>query len=136
MATKKATPAQIAARKLFAERAKAGTLTAKRKPSRDYARDAAVERAESELRLKKKIAARKKNPSTRRSAVVQNPKVRQIIEFKGHGDFAGYVIRRPGVDKWLAFFASKKDAVTLAQSVSDRTGEQLEVARVQIIGGK
>lgn len=64
MATKKATPAQLAARKLFAQRAKAGLLKKKPKASRDYARDAAVERAEAELRLAKKIAVRRKtNPS-------------------------------------------------------------------------
>lgn len=64
MATKKATPAQLAARKLFAQRAKAGLLTKKPKASRDYARDAAVERAEAELRLTKKIAARRKTNPT------------------------------------------------------------------------
>lgn len=62
MATKKATPAQLAARKLFAERAKAGLLTKKPKASRDYARDAAVDRAEAALRIAKKTAKRKTNP--------------------------------------------------------------------------
>lgn len=80
MATKKPTPAQLAARKLFAklfaERAKAKTLTKKKKASRDYARDAAVERAEAELRLAKKIAARRKtNP--RKKTVSQ--KVSQMV---------------------------------------------------------
>jgi hypothetical protein len=66
MATKKATPAQLAARKLFAQRAKAGLLKKKPKASRNYAMDAAVERAEAELRLAKKIAARRKtNPVTK-----------------------------------------------------------------------
>lgn len=65
MATKKPTAAQLAARKLFAARAKAGTLKKKRSPSRDYARDAAVERMEAELRIAKKHAARKKNPIVR-----------------------------------------------------------------------
>ena len=57
-----ATAKQIAARKLFAERAKAGLLKKKPKASRDYARDAAVERAEAGLRIAQKHAKRKKNP--------------------------------------------------------------------------
>ena len=54
-----ATAKQIAARKLFAARSKAGLLTKRPKASRDYARDGEVERAEAALRVAQK---RRKNP--------------------------------------------------------------------------
>lgn len=74
MATKKASPAQIAARKLFAERAKAGTLkraagAIKRavKKVRNVADDAAIDAA---------LKRRYKNPQTRMS----NPRSRQTVQ--------------------------------------------------------
>lgn len=58
MATKKASPAQLAARKLFAERAKAGTLRSKPK------------------RAIKKTAKRKANPAIKSAAP---PKIKRIV---------------------------------------------------------
>lgn len=66
---KKPSAAQIAARKLFAERAKAGAFAkspAKRKATaskKHFASGSGVEAAEAHLRIAKKVAARKKNPS-------------------------------------------------------------------------
>ena len=71
MATKKASPAQIAARKLFAARAKAGEFS--RTPKKRAAAKAKnattihsrVDAAEAALRIAKKIKARLTNPSPR-----------------------------------------------------------------------
>lgn len=78
MATTKKKPsaAQVAARKLFAERARAGTLTkktAKKRASesstRHFRAGSGEEAAAAELRLAKKHAARRKNPSKRAARV-------------------------------------------------------------------
>jgi hypothetical protein len=71
MATKKASPAQIAARKLFAARAKAGefaprsTRAKTEKSTKHFAPGSGVEAAEAALRIAKKTAARKTNPAAR-----------------------------------------------------------------------
>jgi hypothetical protein len=67
MAIKKPTAAQLAARKLFAARAKAGEFHPKRgkataKANRETPGFMSVEKSEAALRVAKKIAARKKNP--------------------------------------------------------------------------
>lgn len=87
-AKKKPTAAQIAARKLFAERARAGTLAKKPKASRDYARDSRVEALEAELRLAQKHAKRKKNPiarSVKNSRALSTSRHRETVaDWKDH----------------------------------------------------
>jgi len=124
MATKKKpTAAQLAARKLFAARAKAGTLNKKRSPSRDYSRDAAVEREEAALRIAKKHAARKKNPA---------PKVKRVtVRAKAERDPHLYIVwttdslGNPYND--IAKFRKISDAKNYAQSYADQYGVQLAV---------
>lgn len=104
---KKPSAAQIAARKLFAARAKAGTLTKKPKKSRDYARGAEVERSEAALRIAKKVAARKKNP-------VKKSTSRYVI-----------LMGTPG--KILALDLAKANAIKIAKHKFEMTGAHMVV---------
>jgi hypothetical protein len=72
------------------------------------------------------LVAKKTNPAN----------VKQITEFKGHKDFTGYAVREPGSDKYIAVFASKKQAVALAQNQADYHNKNMEVARIQLVRTK
>jgi len=104
---KKPSAAQIAARKLFAARAKAGTLTKTPKKSRDYARGAEVERSEAALRIAKKVAARKKNP-------VKKSTSRYVI-----------LMGTPG--KIIALDLAKANAIKIAKHKFEMTGAHMVV---------
>jgi hypothetical protein len=72
------------------------------------------------------LVAKKTNPAN----------VKQITEFKGHKDYTGYAVREPGSDKYIAVFASKKQAVALAQNQADYHNKNMEVARIQLVRTK
>lgn len=114
MATKKPSAKQIAARKLFAERARAGTLGGKKNYEKSYS----------------------KNPAPRK----RNPAVKYKDQAKGKNDGASpggnytvmYSIHNADRPSYhgFAYMSKKEDAIETAQEASDRTGLQLAVSRV------
>lgn len=101
MATKKPTAAQLAARKLFAARAKAGTLkkATKRKP--------VAKRAKNPAPLKGA-----NNRHTPRKLAPAHPKYPYEIYFNGHR---------------IAFASSEENAKTIAQLLADKYGKAVEI---------
>ena len=137
-ATKKFSPAQIAAQKLFAERARAGTLgkTAKRNPDKAKPR-AYVKRASQATGAppSKRLVTRRKMALKAPAGYFPNPKVKYTNRAKDmKGDqrvgYAVHMADRPSYQA-IAWFSKKDDAVKVAQEASDRTGKQLAVTRVQ-----
>lgn len=73
----------------------------------------------------------------RAGKVKRNPsKVKHVIEYKGHKDFTGYAVREPGSEKYIAVFASRKQAVALAQNQADYHNKTMEVAKIQLVRTK
>jgi hypothetical protein len=146
MATKKFSPAQIAAQKLFAERARAGTLgktvkrkaAAKRKTNPDKAKPRAYVKRVSQATgapPSKRLVTRRKKALTAPAGYFPNPKVKYTNRAKDmRGDqrvgYAVHMADRPSYQA-IAWFSKKDDAVKVAQEASDRTGKQLAVTRVQ-----
>jgi hypothetical protein len=115
MVTKQPTAKQIAARKLFAARAKAGTLkksTTKKRSieadTRHFARGAGTDAAEAALRLAHKVAKRKANPAKTRLS-----------------DGKKYVIYRG--DDVFAVDLTKSKAIKIAEYQSATTGNRFRV---------
>ena len=144
--TKKFSPAQIAAQKLFAERARAGTLgktvkrkaAAKRKTNPDKAKPRAYVKRVSQATgapPSKRLVTRRKKALTAPAGYFPNPKVKYTNRAKDmRGDqrvgYAVHMADRPSYQA-IAWFSKKDDAVKVAQEASDRTGKQLAVTRVQ-----
>jgi len=72
------------------------------------------------------LIAKKTNPAN----------VKHVIEYKGHKDFTGYAVREPGSTKYIAVFASRKQAVALAQNQADLHNKTMEVAKIQLVRTK
>ena len=143
MATKKFSPAQLAAQKLFAERARAGTLKkgkrkATRKANPDKAKPKAYVKRVSQATgapSSKRLVTRRKKALTAPAGYFPNPKVKYTNRAKDiKGDqrvgYAVHMADRPSYQA-IAWFTKKSDAVQVAQEASDRTGKQLAVTRVQ-----
>ena len=111
-----ATAKQIAARKLFAERAKAGEFAGRKT------------RAKNPLTRVK--VHQEKNPSRK---VKYNDTAKEL-----RGDArVGYSVHsadHPGYHA-IGWFTKKADAIAVAQEAADRTGKKLAVSRVQIYFG-
>lgn len=120
MATKKASPAQIAWRKKFAAMAKAGTLkkrtTRKKNPA---AKPIARKRNPA------KITAKKKNPIR----VSKNMRVgyapQKFVSQKGV--VKGYALKDAENGRFYAFAAKKETAVELAHTLADNIKRQISV---------
>lgn len=119
MATKKASPAQLAARKLFAERARAGTLGKKRKTAarKNPAKSLKLEPPLKRRGTKKTVRKNPHGPHTRVSAP------------------AKFVIYRADPDgrpegAALCHVPSKTDAVAIARMMTDKA------RRAHVIVGK
>ena len=145
-ATKKFSPAQIAAQKLFAERARAGTLgktvkrkaAAKRKTNPDKDKPNVYIKRVSQATgapPTKRLVKRRTKALFAPAGYFPNPKVKYTNRAKDmKGDqrvgYAVHMADRPSYQA-IAWFSKKDDAVKVAQEASDRTGKQLAVTRVQ-----
>jgi hypothetical protein len=67
---------------------------------------------------------------------LKNNPIKQKIEYSGHKDFAGYAVREPNSDKYIAIFANRKQAIALAQNQADYHNKTLEVVRIQLVRTK
>jgi len=106
---KKPSPAQLAARKAFADAARAGTLT------------------------KGSTTKRAKNPAAKKPRVKYKDTAKNL-----RSDMrVGYSVHNPDMPGHLAiaWYSKKADAMEVAQEVANRTGKTLAVSRVQIYFG-
>ena len=152
MATKKFSPAQIAAQKLFAERARAGTLgkgkrkaVVKRKTNPDKSKPRAYVMRASQAtgrppvkgtKAGNRLITRRKKALSAPAGYFPNPKVKYTDRAKElrSNERVGYSVHSalsPG-HLGFAWFTKKADAIEVAQEASNRTGKQLAVSRIQI----
>jgi hypothetical protein len=120
----KASPAQLAARKRFAEMARSGAFKKK-----------ATKRNPAKKTVSQKISQLRHEGYPQRQAVAVALSEQRAGKVKRNpmGEIQAYAITRNF--KVLGIFQTKADAIKAAQGISDATGKTLAIKPVQVMAG-
>jgi hypothetical protein len=138
MATpKKPSPAQIAARKLFAARSKAGTLVKRKTNPLTRVGIHSKSMSTGKTPRKRLVERRIKTTVTPEGCYANPVKYRDTAKELRSDRRVGYSVHLPSQPghNAIAWYSNKKDAVAVATEAANRTGKQLAVSRVQIYFG-